>query len=259
MASPAIRVLHVDDDASFSGLVEAFLEGEPSGFEVDTATDVADALKRLGDGVYDCAVSDFEMPDADGLTFLRAVRERRGPLPFVLFTGKGSEEIASAALSAGADEYLQKGTGASQFEVLANRVSNLVARDRAKLERERLSRQVRCERDHFKMALRHSPVVAFRLDTDLRYVWVGNPHTDFEGVSVVGKRDDELLPSDAAEIVVAPKREALETGRRVRRQVRYDLPGGPVSYDLTVEPIHGPDGSVEGLACVAVELPVSTD
>jgi PAS domain S-box-containing protein len=66
-------------------------------------------------------VSDYQMPEMDGLEFLRAVREEYPSLPFILYTGKGSEEIASRALDAGATGYLQKG-GSEQLRRLAHRV-----------------------------------------------------------------------------------------------------------------------------------------
>jgi PAS domain S-box-containing protein len=84
-------------------------------------------------------------------------------------------------------------------------------------ERKRLEGELRTEKEQFRVALQNSPVVAFRLDTELRYTWVGNSHQDFDETAVLGKRDDELLPPDAAETVMAPKREVLEPGRASAR------------------------------------------
>jgi CheY-like chemotaxis protein len=254
MVESAVRLLHVDDDESFGQLTALSLVRESERFDVETATSGAAALDRLAADEFDCVVSDYDMPGMDGLELLEAVRARHGRTPFVLFTGKGSEHIASAAISAGVDEYLQKTGRPEQFTLLANRVSNVVDRHRARRARERLLAELRTEREHFGMALRDSPVVAFRLDADLRYTWVGNPHPGFDSESVLGRRDDELLPPPAAETVLAPKREALESGRPVRRQVSYELHGAPVTYDLTVDPVTDGDGTVVGLACVAVEL-----
>ncbi|QCC48787.1 response regulator [Halobellus limi] len=66
------------------------------------------------------------MPATDGIEFLEAVREDHPELPFILYTGKGSEEVASDAISAGVTDYLQKGTGSEQYELLANRIRNAV-------------------------------------------------------------------------------------------------------------------------------------
>jgi len=71
------------------------------------------------------------MPDTNGTEFLETVRETYPDLPFVLFTGKGSEAVASDAISAGITDYLEKEVGTDQYAVLANRVTNAVAGIRA--------------------------------------------------------------------------------------------------------------------------------
>ena len=71
------------------------------------------------------------MPGCDGLEFLEYVREDHGKIPFILYTGKGSEEIASKAISTGVTDYLQKETGTDHYTVLANRIENAVQQYRS--------------------------------------------------------------------------------------------------------------------------------
>jgi len=126
-----IRVLHVDDDPDLATVVATYLEREDDRIDVRTATSATDGLDILAATAVDCVVSDYDMPGTDGLEFLDAVREHHPELPFILFTGKGSEEIASAAISAGVTDYLQKETGTEQYAILANRIENAVERDRS--------------------------------------------------------------------------------------------------------------------------------
>ena len=128
-----ITVLHVDDDPDFGALVADFLESEDAGLRVRTEADVEAALEALSGAApdVDCVVSDYEMPVLDGIELLERVRERHPALPFILFTGKGSEEVASEAITAGVTDYLQKRPGRGQFTVLANRIRNAVSRRRA--------------------------------------------------------------------------------------------------------------------------------
>ncbi|MFC3478314.1 PAS domain S-box protein [Halobacterium litoreum] len=121
-----IRVLHVEDDPGFADLAATFLEREDDRLDVATEHRPEDALDRLEDEQFACVVSDYDLPGRDGIEFLEAVREDYPDLPFVLFTGKGSEEVASDAISAGATDYLQKETGTEQYALLANRVVNAV-------------------------------------------------------------------------------------------------------------------------------------
>ncbi|QSX00151.1 PAS domain S-box protein [Haloterrigena alkaliphila] len=139
--SSGIHVLCVDDDPDIRSVTTASLERASDELSVATAATGRDALSRLRDEEpIDCIVSDYEMPGLDGLELLEAVRERDPELPFILFTGRGSESIASEAISAGVTDYLQKGTGGDQYTVLANRIENAVAKrraDRARRESER--------------------------------------------------------------------------------------------------------------------------
>jgi PAS domain S-box-containing protein len=131
MAGP-ISVLHVDDAPDFAELAATRLEAEGDRITVETATRADAALDRIADGDVDCVVSDYDMPGRNGLELLRAVRERHPGLPFILFTGKGSEEVASEAVSAGVTDYLQKTTGTGQYAVLANRIENAVDQYRSR-------------------------------------------------------------------------------------------------------------------------------
>ncbi|HKJ59195.1 MAG TPA: PAS domain S-box protein, partial [Halobacteriales archaeon] len=141
-----IHVLHVDDDEDFTTLSGRFLRRESEALSVEVEPDPAAARDRLvGDDpeAVDCVVSDLDMPGPDGLDLLAAVREARPDLPFILFTGKGSEKVASEAIAAGVTDYLQKSGGSDQFAILANRIENAVAGHRARQEIERAERRFR--------------------------------------------------------------------------------------------------------------------
>lgn len=132
-----IQVLHVDDDPSLLDLTAEFLEREDDRFALSTATSVDEGLDYLKDCPPDCIISDYDMPRQNGIEFLENVREEYSELPFILFTGKGSEEVASNAISNGATDYLHKGSGTDQYELLANRIRNAVQGHRAAREVER--------------------------------------------------------------------------------------------------------------------------
>lgn len=138
-----VRILAVDDDPSLLDVTATFLERERDRFDVVTRTRADEALSDLisGDIEVDAIVSDYDMPARNGLEFLEGVREHYPDIPFILFTGKGSEEIASKAISAGVTDYLQKETGASQYSVLANRLVNIVEKDRTRQKLEESERK----------------------------------------------------------------------------------------------------------------------
>ena len=143
--SASIRVLHVEDDEAFAEVVELKLE-TAGPFEVVTETDPRDALDRVRGTDIDCVVSDYDMPHMDGLELLEAVRDEcDDAIPFILFTGKGSETIASRAISVGVTDYLQKGAGSDTYALLGNRIENAVEGYRTAREldaQERLSERI---------------------------------------------------------------------------------------------------------------------
>ncbi|WP_267639692.1 hybrid sensor histidine kinase/response regulator [Haloarchaeobius amylolyticus] len=127
-----VRVLCVDDDENYVELLSNYLEEENDRLETTAVTSAEAALSALEGTSFDCVVSDYDMPELDGLELLDRVRSTHEDLPFLLVTGKGSEEIASEAISEGVTEYLQKGTGREQFAVLANRIERAAEAYRAK-------------------------------------------------------------------------------------------------------------------------------
>ena len=121
-----VRVLYVDDEPDYADMAAELLEREDERLSVRTAVGADAGLELLADEDIDCVVSDYDMPRTNGIEFLELVRADHADLPFILYTGKGSEEVASDAISAGVTDYLQKGTGTSQYALLANRIRNAV-------------------------------------------------------------------------------------------------------------------------------------
>ncbi|WP_459889733.1 receiver/sensor box histidine kinase [Halostagnicola bangensis] len=138
-----IRVLSVDDDPSFADLTATHLERERDRLEVSTETTVEDAVAVLEANAsdIDCIVSEYELSERDGLEFLQTVRREYGDLPFILFTGTGSEKVASDAITAGVTDYLPKGS-VEQFSQLATQIHDGVERHRARQAAERSERQL---------------------------------------------------------------------------------------------------------------------
>lgn len=138
-----VCVLHVDDDPDFAGMAATFLEREDSRLSVETVSSADEGLDYLHRADIDCIVSDYDMPGQNGIDFLQTVRNEYPDLPFILYTGKGSEEIASEAISTGVTDYLQKGSATSQYTVLTNRILNAVEQYRARQEAEETQQRLR--------------------------------------------------------------------------------------------------------------------
>jgi PAS domain S-box-containing protein len=186
--SERVRVLHVDDEPGFAELAGEFLEREDDRIEVLTATDADAGLDVLAGERVDCVVSDYDMPGRNGIEFLEAVRADHPELPFVLFTGKGSEEVASEAFSAGATDYLQKEGGSDQYTLLANRVLNYVETATAEAQRKRQLNAIEAAREGIAI-----------LDEDGEFIFVNEAYTDLYGYDreeILGSHWSLVYPDD---------------------------------------------------------------
>jgi len=120
-----VTVLIVDDEPGMADVIGDILENRHDMTAI-TATNAPDAFTVLESVEVDCIVSDYRMPAIDGLDFLEAVRDDHPDLPFILFTNKGSEEVASEAITHDVNAYVPKGTGTEQYDRLAQHIRNAV-------------------------------------------------------------------------------------------------------------------------------------
>lgn len=186
-----IRVVHVDDSRDMLDVASAALEETSDRLTVETATSPQKALGCLESGVVDCIVSDYQMPEMDGLAFLSAVRDRKADVPFILFTGKGSEEIAARAISAGAEGYLQKKGTLDHYTVLANRIETLVDRHRMQQHARQSIQALEAARDGIAV-----------FDSEGRFQYLNGAYRKlygYESGELIGETWEHLYPAGEVE------------------------------------------------------------
>ncbi|MFB6296865.1 MAG: PAS domain S-box protein [Halobacteriales archaeon] len=215
-----IHVLHVDDERSVRDIAGQYLERESDRIATTTAGSAEEGLSILEGEEIDCVVSDYEMPGTDGIEFLRAVREDHPDLPFVLFTGRGSEAVASEAISAGVTDYLQKETGAEQYEILANRIENAVSEYRATTIAER-----------YETVIEALGYPVYVVDETGTFQFVNEPFAEMTGYEV-----DEIVGNEPALIKddATVERAENELGRLLSSD-------GPdvTRFEATIQPAEG--------------------
>jgi PAS domain S-box-containing protein len=126
-------LLYIDDEPGLLEIGQLFLESTGE-FTVRTVLSGPEALDLLRSTDFDAIISDYQMPEMDGIELLKAVRKNMGNIPFILFTGRGREEIVIEAINNGVDSYLQKGGDPqAQFAELAHRVRQAIGRRKAEI------------------------------------------------------------------------------------------------------------------------------
>jgi PAS domain S-box-containing protein len=104
-----MQVLYVEDNSSDADLTQRSLSKNAGDIHLQIVTNQFDAIHLLSQkNEFDLLLTDFRLPDGNGLSLLRYVRQNKLPLAVVVLTGQGDKEIAIALLKAGANDYLVK-------------------------------------------------------------------------------------------------------------------------------------------------------
>ena len=158
-----IRVLHVDDESIILKMAKLHLELIEPTLRMESTTSVTDALELLEKNRYDCILSDYRMPMMDGIEFARRVSERID-IPFIIYTGQGSEEVAQIAFEAGIDDYMKKEFDPSHYQVLAKRITAAVMRSRAEVARSKAEDALKESERMYRKLIELAPEGIFTLD-----------------------------------------------------------------------------------------------
>lgn len=202
-----VDVLVVDDSDFFVEVTADKLENDHD-IRTRTASDGTEALSVLSDRLVDLVVSDYQMPSMNGLELYRRVEEEFG-IPFILLTGKGNESIASEAIGAGVDDYLQKEAiiEEDQLGLLANRIKNIVAQNRT--------------REKYELLVDNTPDEIVEVATDGEILAVNPAMATSLGMDrseLLGTQLSEVLPSDVVANRLDQGQRAITAGSAVTFQ-----------------------------------------
>ena len=190
---PLIHVLHVDNDDDFLKIFKRILEMQGS-FQVDSVLSVKEAMQKLEEKEFDVIVSDYQMPITDGLQFLNELRKKGNTIPFILFTGKGREDVAIEALNLGADYYINKtGKPETDFGELAHSIITAV-------EKQRSERMLKASEERFRLYVENSPSAIFVANPKAEYEYVNAAASKMLGYSV-----EELLSMSIPKVSYYPR------------------------------------------------------
>jgi PAS domain S-box-containing protein len=240
MSGESFKALYVDDDIALLDITRSFFERDPE-MKMRTASSASLALEMLSSDDYDVVISDYQMPRTDGIEFLKGLRSQGNDIPFILFTGRGREDVAIEALNSGADFYLQKGGDyATQFTELRNIILKLARNGRTE-------RSLNKSKERFRRLVEGSPV-AMCISRDLEFIYV-NPSY----VRLFGFQSKEELFKHPLKERVTPESRVLMAGTmsRVARGLLIDpsfeavgiqADGSKFSFLLTLTQIELDDG-----------------
>jgi PAS domain S-box-containing protein len=179
------KVLYVDDEPVLLEIVKIFLE-KTKEFTIDVTTSVNEVIKSEKLKTYDAIISDYQMPGMDGISFLKYVHTELGDIPFIIFTGKGKEEVVIAALNNGADFYITKGSDPRfQFDELANNIKKAV-------KKRRIQEEYKNSAQRLSDLVNFLPDATFAIDLDGKVIAWNKAMEEMTGVknsSIMGEGD----------------------------------------------------------------------
>jgi DNA-binding response OmpR family regulator len=122
-----VKLLIVEDDDRIREILVKYMKKE--NFEIDEAPDGRRAMKLMEDNKYDLVVLDVMLPDIDGWSILKHIREKDREMPVIMLTARSEEEDRLFGFELGADDYVTKPFSAKE----------LVARVKVQLKKSRRS------------------------------------------------------------------------------------------------------------------------
>ncbi|MFA4850199.1 MAG: PAS domain S-box protein [Methanoregula sp.] len=168
-------VLYVDDEPDLLELGKTFLELSGS-ITVEIALSAEEGIQVIKKFAIDCIVSDYQMPGVNGLDFLKILRTGNNVIPFILFTGRGREEVVIEAVNNGVDFYLQKGGDpTAQFVELEHKI-------KLAIERRRTDDELKESRQRMTDIINHLPDATFAIDLDGKVIAWNRAMEEMTGV-----------------------------------------------------------------------------
>jgi PAS domain S-box-containing protein len=215
---PTVSILCVDDEPFFLDSFKQILEREPD-FSVQTCCTGADALEYLNSYYFDVIISDYAIPDIDGITLLKDVRARGFVGLFIIITGKHRAHIAIDALNNGANYYFQKGGEAVQD------IPHLVEFIRKGIGKGRVE-PTRPDYDtKYRSIIDNHPDLLCRFRPDGTVTFVNDAYWHFMGI-----QKDNCIGSNFLSVIPQKERKTVEMQLHALSQVK---PGVFIEHTVT--------------------------
>lgn len=121
-------------------------------------------------------------------------------------------------------------------------------------ERRQAEEALRKSEERFRVALKNSPIAVFDQDRDLRYTWSYNSQLGLSANDKLGKTMEEIYDPESAAQAIEVRRQVLETGIGVRREMHVTFGGRKRYLDTTIEPVRDAEGAVIGITGAAMDI-----
>ncbi len=189
------KVLVVDDKPEMIQILTDYVLG-PQGYVPLTALNGEEGLRMALSEEPDLVILDLRMPKMSGLQVLQAIREQQCPVPIIVITAYGSEEVVVSALRLGANDYVAK---PFELDEMISVVERVLSKSKQEKERARLSQELEKSVKELtkktELMLYHIDEGVFTVDQELR-ILTFNPAAE----KILGWQEEEVIGRPCAEI-----------------------------------------------------------
>lgn len=242
------RVLSTDDRPEVLRLVERTLGDR---YDCELAGSVEEARGKLGEGEFDLALCDIQMPNESGLVLVEELARDHPHTAIVLVTGVDDSEVANRAFKMGAHGYLVKPFWPGQLLI-----TTMNALRQRKLELAQKA-HTRALEERLQMLMDRAPVPIYIKDEERRYVIANRVAHEVAGLEpnhLVGLTDREIMPPDAERLVEATDRRILERGDTYEAEETIAIGGEERTFFTVKFPFVDDDGEIAGISGISTDV-----
>jgi PAS domain S-box-containing protein len=214
------RILIIEDAPTDAELNEHELRKAGLAFTARRVETREAFLRALTDFEPDIILSDYSLPQFNGLEALRLLKEQDADVPFILVTGSLTEEVAVECMKEGAYDYVLK----TSLKRLPSAVMNALERKEAEREKRRAVQALQRSEDLYRLLAENTGDLICMLDMEGNYVYTSPSYREVLGYSpeeLLGRNAFSLVHPDDLEATKARFREALVSKTKQSVEFRF--------------------------------------
>jgi len=264
-----LRILLVDDDRAVLLLLKTLLEH--AGHSVVTASDGVEALSLLKKSTPQLIITDWIMPEMDGIEFCKTIRQNplwRNIYVFILTAHESTDKLVEA-FEAGANDYMTKPINPRVLGARLRSVQHVVhLQEDMEFDRQQLHKfadelaafnhRLRKSDASMRAILDNSPYMVWLKDTEGRYIKVNRTYVDYvrqkDDQQIIGKTDFDLWPKELAEKYCADDAKVMASRKQLHTE-DPSLDGDAMYWTETFKtPVIDENGNVLGTTGFARDI-----
>jgi PAS domain S-box-containing protein len=243
-----LHILYVEDNPHDRHLIRHWLKDQGFAAEFTEVDNEADFIKCLGQKSFDIILSDKTMPNFDGLTALRLVRERLPHIPFVFVSGSMGDESAIETIKDGATDYVLKDRLSRLIPVIRRAIREAEQAERARQAEQKIRQQAALldkAQDAILVKDVEDRVLYWNKSAERIYGWSAD--------EILGRQATELLRTDPARYEEA-KQSVTEKGNWTGELAAVNREGRELTVESRWTLVRAEDGSPQSILVIDTDV-----